>query len=71
MQCTYGVKGLIEAGEALTPGGSVGRDVVRVPAKQLSAQHNENEDEEDEQQHEVLQRHHALQTNTLSPTRCY
>ena len=51
----YRVERLVEAGKAFAPTFGVGGVVVGVPAKELGPQHNEDEDEEDEQQHEILQ----------------
>ena len=51
----YSVKGLVEAGEALAPAGSVVGGVVGARSKQLYAQDHEDEDEQDQQQHEVFQ----------------
>ena len=63
-KAAYSVEGFIEAGEALAPAGGVGWGVVSAPAKQLDAQDHEDEDEQNQQQHEVFQGHHALQHNS-------
>ena len=57
---THCVEWLIEAGEALAPGGGVCGGVVGVAPKQLDTQDHEDEDEQEQQQHEIPQCHHTL-----------